>query len=112
SARGVPHAHDPSGRLDPVSGIERREELNRLVRAEQALVAVVAHRELGDEVAHDLELGRTRDEVATVVRVLLTQAQTDVRRRELLRTHPGTTLPNKMPRTGTRTSEPSFFRTK
>src|SRR5437868_9751139 len=49
SARRVPHAHDPSGRLDPVSGVERREELHRLVRTEQAFVAVVAHRELGED---------------------------------------------------------------
>src|SRR5437016_10490595 len=112
SARGVPHAHDPSGRLDPVSGVERREELHRLVRAEQALVAVVTHRELGDEVAHDLELGRTGDEVATVMRVLLTEPQPDLRRGQPRRAHPGTTLPKRPPRTGTRTSEPSFLRTK
>src|SRR5438132_2380065 len=112
SARRVPHAHDPSGRLDPVSGVERREELHRLVRTEQAFVAVIAHRELGDEVAHDLELGRTGDEVAAVMRVLLTEPQPDLRRGQLRRAHPGTTLPKRTPRTGTRTSEPSFLRTK
>src|SRR5436190_16895552 len=53
SARGVPDAHDPSGRLDPVPGVERGEEFDGFVRAEEALIAVVAHRELGDEVAKD-----------------------------------------------------------
>src|SRR5207247_3953722 len=110
--RGVPESHDPTGRLDPVPRVQRREELHRSVRAEQALVAVVAHRELGDEVAHDPELCRTRDEVAAVMGILLTEAQADVRRREFRRAHPGTTLPKRTPRTGTRTSEPSFFRTK
>src|SRR5436190_7047145 len=111
SARGVPDAHDPSGRLDPVPGVERGEEFDGFVRAEEALIAVVAHRELGDEVANDLELGRAGDEVAAVVRVLLTQAESDLRRRELARAHPGTTFPNRTPRAGTRSSDPSFFRT-
>src|SRR6476620_736649 len=112
SARGVPDAHDPSGRLDPVPGVQRGQELHRFVRAEEALVAVVTHRELGDQITNDLELGRAGDEVAAVVGVLLAEPEPDPRRGEPACAHLGTTLPNRMPRTGTRTSDPSFFRTK
>src|SRR5438445_13449895 len=75
SARRVPHAHDPSGRLDPVSGVERREELHRLVRTQQACVAAVAYREPGDEAAAELMLHRASHEGAIVRRVLRTNPQ-------------------------------------
>src|SRR3990170_3886602 len=55
-ARGVAGLHDAPLRLDPVARVQRREELDRPVGAEQTLVAVEAHRELGDQIPHDLEL--------------------------------------------------------
>src|SRR5206468_10706106 len=75
--RRAPHRHDPAFRLDPVTGVERMEELDRLVRSEQALVSVVPHGKLGDEVADHLELLGPGHQVAAVVRVLAAKATPD-----------------------------------
>src|SRR4249920_2333980 len=108
---GVADADDPPRRLDPVAGEQRRKELDRLVGAEEALVTVVAHREFGDQISDDPQLGGACDEVAAVVGIILTEAEPDRCGGEWV-AHEGITLPKRMPRAGTRTSVPSFFCTK
>src|SRR3990172_5098318 len=75
---------DAALRFDPVPGVQRRQEFHALVRAEQPLVAVVSHRELGDQVADDLELLRAGDEAPAVMRVLGPEPAADVRGGQLL----------------------------
>ena len=54
---------------DEVAAVERRQELDLLVAGEEALVAVGADRQLGDDVAEQLEPMGAVDEVAAVVHV-------------------------------------------
>ena len=54
---------------------------------------------------------RTRDEVATVVRILLAEPKPDQARGKLV-AHCGITFPCRTPRAGTRTCVPSFLRTR
>ena len=63
-----------AGRLDVVAGEDRREELDRLVGAEEPLVAVEADEELGRDVAEEREHARAVDELAGVVRVVRAHA--------------------------------------
>src|SRR5207342_37837 len=72
-AAGVPHPYDRPLRPHEVAAEERSQELDRLVSGEEPLIAVGADRELGDDVAEELEPVGTVDEVPAVV---------DVRRRE------------------------------
>src|SRR3954447_26770018 len=66
AARGA-HAYDRTPGPDEVAAVERRQELHLLVAGEQALVAVGADRQLGDDVAEELEAVGTVDQVAAVV---------------------------------------------
>src|SRR5437879_3766314 len=78
SAARVPDTHHPAGRVDPVARIERRQELHRFVGAEESLVPVVAHRELGDEVTDDLQLRGAGHQASAVVSVLAAEPAADV----------------------------------
>ena len=69
-ARGVADPGDDAGRLDVVAGPHGREELDRLVRAEEPLVAVEADEQLGGDVAEEGEHARAVDELARVVCVV------------------------------------------
>src|SRR6266545_848457 len=73
-ARGVPHRDDLGLDLEEVAGVRRREQLDRLVRAQEPLVAVMADAELGRGVAEQREDARAVHEVAAVVGVLLGHA--------------------------------------
>src|SRR5204863_9965305 len=61
--------------LDEVPSVQRREELDRLVGAEQALVAVVADEELGGDVAEEAEHARPVHQAPAVVRIVRGEPQ-------------------------------------
>jgi hypothetical protein len=75
AARRPDPGDHPRG-LDEIARADRREELDHLVGPEQALVAVEADEQLGRDVAEEAEHTRAVDELARVVRVVRTDAQT------------------------------------
>ena len=68
--RGLAPARDGPLGLDEVAGAHRRQELDRVVGAEQPFVAVGADAQLGGDVAEQLQHLRAVDEPAGVVRVV------------------------------------------
>ena len=74
---GVADLDELAGRLDVVAGEDRREELDRLVGAEEPLVAVEADEQLGGDVAEEREHARAVDELAGVVRVVSAHPEAD-----------------------------------
>src|SRR5438445_3578940 len=64
------HRDDLALRLDEVAAVQRGEELDRLVRAEEPLVAVEPDEKLGGHVAEEAEYPGPVDQSAAVVRVM------------------------------------------
>ena len=65
--------------LDVVAGVDRRLELDVVVRAEQALIAVALDQQLGGHVAEQVNHVGAVHQVAAVVGVLGGHAQADHR---------------------------------
>jgi len=61
--------------LDEIPGVERSEEFDRVVGAEEAFVAVEADEKLGGDVAEQAQHAGAVDEAAAVVRVVRRQPQ-------------------------------------
>src|SRR5262249_27851095 len=78
-ARARAERDDLSLDLQRVAGEARGEELDRVVGAEQALVAVGADEELGGGVAEEAEDARAVDEAAAVVGVVRGHAEPEAR---------------------------------
>ena len=78
-AGGIADVSDLTIGLDEVAGIHRRLELNVVVSAEKALVAITLNQQLGGYVAEQMHHMSAIHQVSAVVGVLCRHPQTDHR---------------------------------
>ena len=78
-AARLPDRNQLGVHLDEIPGVQRREEFDRIVGAEEALVAVVADEQLRGHVAEEREHARAIHQVAAIVGVMAAHAQPDHR---------------------------------